>query len=454
MPIAVAALLCSTGCADSPQTTSSPNILFLMTDDQRWDCLGSKGHPVLKTPHLDRLANQGVSFRNAFVTTSMCAVARASFYTGRYARNNSVRGPRRINSQLAPEILAASFPAVLKKAGYRTGCFGKWGIGGRLPKEVFDAWNAWTGQREYFHTVHGRKIHNSEFLTRHAEKFLRGVGRKQPFCLIVLYKAPHSPSQPDPRDVTLFAGATVPVPATYTDAHFERLPALVRNSTLSSGGRPLWPPASEKYQWRVKQYLRCIAGVDRSVGRILKVLDELNLEENTIVVFTSDNGYLLGERGLWGKWLMYEESIRIPLIIRDPRMPAAVRGMRPDQLVLNIDLSPTLLDLAGIEIPPGINGRSLAPLLRGKAIPWRDDFFYEHHFRGGKLPDVEGIRTTEWKYVVYRDTNLAEEELYDLVHDPAEERNVADNPAHAERLKTMRARYREYVDTLLPPLVP
>ncbi len=205
----------------------------------------------------------------------------------------------------------------------------------------------------------------------------------------------------------------------------------------------------------MRQYLRCIAGVDRSVGKIMATLDEMKLSDSTVVAYTSDHGFFLGEHGLSGKWLMHEESIRIPMIIRDPRLPAARRGQRAEQMVLNIDLAPTLLDLAGLAPAQAADGRSLAPPLRGETVDWRQDFFYEHHYdAGGRIPRTEGVRTTDWKYITYFDVQPPYEELYDLKRDPHEEHNLAADPGHRAELDRLRAMYRSYVERFPPAALP
>jgi arylsulfatase A-like enzyme len=428
-----------------------PNFVVLLADDLRADCLSVAGHRLLKTPEIDRLAAEGLLFNNAFVTTSICCISRASFITGRYARHHNVGD---FATALTPELLAATYPAILHRAGYHTGCFGKWGLGGAPPEGVFDVWDAWGGQGEFFHNVEGERIHNSEFLTRKATQFLRGRPAERPFCLLVYYKSPHDPYQPDPRDARLFADAVIEPPVTYTDRHFAALPEFIRKSEGRT--RALQGHATpEAYQEFVKQYLRCIAGVDRSVGEIRRVLAELKLAQNTVVVFSSDNGFFLGEHGLSHKWLMHEESIRIPLIVSDPRRSISSRGRRLEQMVLNIDLAPTLLDLAGADIPAGTDGRSLRPLLAGESPPWRTDFFYEHHFHyGGKIPRTEGVRTTSWKYITYTNAEPPFEELYNLATDSHEEHNLAGDPAYRERLEALQRRYRDYVARLGPPVLP
>ena len=445
--VAFLGLFCLLGSATSLRGAepSRPNIVVLIADDLRADCLSCAGHPLLQTPHIDRLAAEGTRFENAFVTTSICCISRASYLTGHYARRH---GMHDFSTALSPAALALTYPAMLKAAGYRTGCLGKWGIGGEEPSEVFDAWHAWGGQGEFFEDIDGEQVHNSEMLARRAEEFLRD-GDERPFCLLVLYKAPHEPFLPDPRDAPLFRDDTFPLPATYNDQHFAGLPAFIRES---EGRIRLLRrhPTPETYQEFVREYLRCVAGIDRSVGKIFAALEERHLADNTIVVFASDNGFFLGEHGMSGKWLMHEESIRVPLVVRDPRVPAAARGQTRRELALNIDLAPTLLDLAGLEVPAAMDGQSLRPLVEGETSPaWRSDFFYEHHFsNGGTIPRTEGVRTLDHKYITYYDVEPRYEELYDLAHDPHEQSNLAADPAQAEVLSTLRARHREYLRDL------
>lgn len=432
--------------ADAPH----PNVVFLLTDDLRADCLGCAGHPLLKTPNIDRLASEGVRFQNAFVTTSICCISRACYLTGQYARHHMVAD---FNTALAPERLEQTWPAVLKRAGYRTACFGKWGLGGEEPRALFDMWDAWGGQGDYIHNVNGERVHNSEYLARRAEEFLRSQPQGKPFCMLVKYKAPHDPLEPDPVDMSLFADVPMPIPRTYSDEAFQAMPEFIRVSEGRIRERKLHG-SPEAYQEFVRNYLRLVAGVDRSVGKIRKVLEDLGLAENTIVVFASDNGFFLGEHGLSHKWLMHEESIRVPLIIRDPRGPAAAGTVR-DELVLNIDVAPTLLELAGQAVPSAMDGRSLKPLVRGERPDWRTDFFYEHHYHhGGKIPRTEGVRTKDWKYITYFDVEPVYEELYDIKHDPLEERNLAGDPARREILERLRNRYQQLVRELGPAATP
>lgn len=431
-----------------------PNIVLLVTDDQRADCLSCAGHRQLQTPHIDRLAREGVRHTNAFVTTAICCTSRASLICGQYARRHKVWDFR---TALTPDALAASFPAQLRQAGYRGACLGKWGIGGDEPRALFDVWHAWGGQGEFFEELDGEQVHNSEMLARRAEQFLRDGPADQPFFLIVYYKSPHEPYQPDPVDAPLYAGITFPDPAATCD--FDRLPPFIQKSE----GRIRLVrdcPTPAAYQEFVRQYLRCVAGVDRSVGRILAVLDEQQRTEDTLVIFSSDNGFLLGEHGLSGKWLAYEESIRVPLVVRYPQnMPGRpLAGTVCDDLALNIDIAPTILKAAGLAIPPAVDGVPLVrpdPALPGSPPPGagpRDDFFYEHHYQhGGRIPRTDAVRTRRLKYVVFPGVEPPQEALYNLVGDPGEAQNLVDEASWRPQLDQLRGRYREYLAKLGPP---
>jgi arylsulfatase A-like enzyme len=451
LPLSLATLLCLMMPASAADRR--PNLVLFLTDDQRWDCLSVAGHPILKTPNIDRLATEGTYFPNAFVTTSICCVSRSSYMTGLLCRHHKVGD---FNTPLPADVLAKSLPALLKKAGYRTACFGKWGIGGPPPKELFDSWDAWGGQGEYFLDLDGKRVHNSEYLTRRSIDFINSCKPDEPFCLIVLYKSPHDVQEADPRDVNLFKDDKIVPPKTATEEHFNRLPEFMRISMNRSRAVKAFP-TPEKYQEYVKTYLQCIVSVDRSIGEIRKVLVEKKMADDTLSVFASDNGYFLGERGLIHKWLMYEESIRVPLIVHYP--PLAKHGQKVEQMALNIDVAPTFLDYAGIAIPEGTDGRSLRPLLEGKLDTWRNHWFYEHnyHARGSKegaIPRTEGVRTSEWKYITYIDEKEPFEELYDLKNDSREEDNLVADGKYSQRLQAMKAMYADYVKKLPPAVLP
>ncbi len=292
-----------------------PNIIFLLTDDQRFDAMGCAGNTIIQTPHLDALAAEGVRFRNSFATTSICATSRATFLCGQYARRHGVHN---FNTPLQPETFANSYPVLLRKNGYRTAFVGKWGVGGDLPTEAFDHWDGFAGQGRYFYP--DDPLHMTQRLQNSTAKFLDTVDEKQPFCLAVSFKAAHvqdrapRPFQPDPRYESLYTDVTIPNLNKADPKYFDALPEFLRTSE----GRVRWGrrfATPEMYQKSVKDYYRLITGIDRVVGAVVEQLQRQKLADNTVIIFTSDHGFFLGECGLAGKWLMHEESIRTPLLV-------------------------------------------------------------------------------------------------------------------------------------------
>ncbi len=417
-----------------------PNILFLLTDDHRADALGCMGHPFLRTPNIDRLALEGVLFRNHFVTTAICCTSRASIFSGRYG------GPmdlHRFDKELPEEVWRNSYPMRLREAGYRTGFIGKFGVGNRMPVEDFDFWEGFPGQGSYFEGELGKGTHLTRRMGEQASAFFEGCTPDRPFCLSVSFKAPHSqpeygdrPFPPDPEDAELYKGVSIPQPKTGDEAHRARLPEFLRESE-GRVRRLAWFKDADETS---RDYFRLITGVDRSIGVMLRALEERGLADNTVIVFTGDNGYFLGERGFEGKWLMYEESIRTPLVVYDPRLPVDLRGLRLAPMTLNIDIAPTLLDYAGVASKGPMAGKSFRPFVEGRHPEWRTEWFYEHLFKHPKIPKNEGVRTTTHKYIRYVETDPMFEELYDLTQDPLEENNLAQDPAHKEMLAKLRER--------------
>jgi arylsulfatase A-like enzyme len=440
-------LTSAAGAAFAAAPQRPPNILFLLTDDQRRDALGCMGNPIVKTPRIDGLAREGVRFTNMFVTTAICVSSRASIFSGLYTR---CHGVEQFSQQFSAAQLEATYPAVLRKAGYRTGFVGKYGLDGApLPEKGFDFWRGFAGQGESFPKGESGP-HMLSIMTDQATEFLEtSRASTQPFCLSVSYKHPHAddadPRQflPDPRDAGLYRDITIPVPKTADVFYNRQLPLSVQRSE----GRRRWAvrfSTPELYQESVKNYYRLCSGIDRSVGTLLD-----RLPDNTVVIYASDNGFYLAEHGLADKWFMHEESIRVPLIVHDPR-PGGLRGRVVSQMALNIDLAPTILDLASVTNAPYMQGRSLTPLLRGEQPDdWRREFFYEHHFRyNGWIPATEGIRTTDWKYTRYIDEQPVFEELFDLGKDHLEERNLARDPVQRDRIQTLQARHRTWAAAL------
>ncbi|MCS7237731.1 MAG: sulfatase-like hydrolase/transferase [Thermoguttaceae bacterium] len=437
--------------------TRRPNIIVFITDDQRWDTLGIMGNPIIQTPNIDSLGRQGVVFDNCFVTTSICAPNRACIFTGQYASRHGIWD---FQTPLSEEQLRNSYVGQLKAAGYWLGFIGKWGVGDP-PKNYFDYDRAWPGQNNYLHWIGGKVVHLEDMMADQAEECLRLAPADRPFCLSFSSKAPHcQDGDPDrwlknprfaglyerhpsqffyqPRFAPLYQEVTIPPAPLSEPQFFESLPDFLKNSE----NRVRWKirfATPEMYQETVKAYYRLITGVDETIGRMLKVLRERGLADNTVIIFSSDNGFYLGERGFAGKWYPHEVSIRVPLVIYDPRLSAELRGKRRQEMVLSIDIAPTVLELAGLPVPPSMQGRSLVPLLRGESPPWREEFYYEHLFEHPLIPKTEGVRTTRWKYFRYL-VDPPYEELYDLRVDPHEAKNLASDPRYTAVLNELRAK--------------
>jgi arylsulfatase A-like enzyme len=435
--------------APRSRRSKPPNIIFILTDDQRFDALGCMGNPIIKTPHIDALAKNGVRFTHMFCTTSICAVSRANFLTGQFARRHGIHGFRK---GLTAKQFADSFPGTLRRQGYRTGIVGKWGLGGKPPKDQYDVYQGYPGQGRYFPPKKSGQpgTHLTEKLGNQAISFLDGCTKEKPFMLQLYTKAAHCqdgdpwPFQPDPRYNSLYADVNIPKAKTATEEHFKALPSFLRTSEA----RRRWFVRfanRDLYQKSVKDYYRLVTGIDDVVGRLRKKLSEKGFAEHTVIIFTSDNGFYLGEHGLAGKWFMHEESIRLPLVIYDPRMPKILRGRVLNQFVQSIDIGPTIQQLARVTIPKSVQGKSLVPLLANQKTAWRTDVFYEHLFKHARIPQTEGVRTKRWKYTRYVSIKPVYEELFDLETDPHEETNLASLKKHAAKLAELRQRCDELV---------
>jgi arylsulfatase A-like enzyme len=429
------------------ERVKKPNIIFLLTDDQRWDTMGCVGNEIIRTPNMDGLARDGVLFNNAFVTTSICAPSRATYLSGQYVCRHGIDNFRK---SFSPAAFEQTYPMLLRKAGYRIGFIGKYGVGRDLPSDRFDYWRGFPGQGRYEHTdEQGNYLHLTQIMEDQAVEFLQGSAASEPFCLSVSFKSPHCqdnhPKQFlfDRRYEDLYKDVTIPTPKTGADSYFERFPDFFKNN---NEGRRRWEvrfSTPEKYQEMVKSYYRLIAGVDRTIGRIRDELKRLGIDDNTIIILTGDNGFYLGEHGLAGKWFGHEESIRIPMVVHDPRLPTMKRGQRHEEIVLNVDVAPTILSMADVAIPDIMQGSDLTPLIEGRRVPWRKDFFYEHLFTHPGIPKSEGLRTGRYKYLRYIDQEPPYEELYDLNKDPHEETNLATHGEHQTLLSDLRKRYSE-----------
>ncbi len=421
-----------------------PNIIFILTDDQRWDALGFAGNDIIQTPEMDRLAASGVYFENAFVTTPICAASRASLLTGLYERTHGYTfGPNELQEAYASN----SYPVQLKKAGYTTGFFGKFGVRYSGFENLFDQGDSYDrdvqypDRRGYFYkTIHGDSVHLTKYTSYQAQEFIKNAPKNKPFMLSLSFSAPHAHDPAEDQyfwseDVDhLYQDLKFPKAKLRQDKYFEAQPDYVQKGENRT--RWYWRyDTPEKYQHSMKGYYRMISEVDLEIGKIRKTLEEYGIDKNTVIILMGDNGYFQGERQLAGKWLMYDNSIRVPLIIYDPRNP----GHRTiSDFTLNIDVAPTILEFANEIIPTTWQGISLAEYVIGKnPASERKDFIVEHLWKVNIIPASEGLRTEDWKYFRYQD-DLAHEELYDLKKDPMETKNLAQNPKFKEILVEMR----------------
>lgn len=439
-------------CPAQQRTESPPpNIVFFLTDDQRHDTLGCAGHPILKTPTIDGLAERGVRFSNMFVSHSICWVSRATILTGQTARSFG-REERRdwVREGAAHE----TYPALLRKAGYRTAHFGKFHA--RMPKtwkrnETFDTYVGISLNPYFKKQPDGSLRHETELIADHAIQFLDEQPEDQPFAMQLWFNAAHAEDGdhrpgighfPWPKAVDgMYEDIDIPAPRLSDPAIFESQPEYLQNSILRTRWFWRWDTA-RKYEINMRAYFRMISGIDGAIRRVLDELDARGLSDNTIIIYSADNGYFMGDRGFAGKWAHYEQSLRVPLIIYDPRPEAdATRGTVQDAMAANLDLPASFLAWAGVELPSSYQGAALLPLIESTMRPenWRDELFIEHV---ALRPHIawEGVRTERYKYARYVDQLVEDEFLHDLQADPDELVNLATDPAYAELLIRLRAR--------------
>jgi arylsulfatase A-like enzyme len=454
-----------------------PNIIFIMTDDHAAHAISAYGSRINQTPHLDRLAREGVKFNRAFVVNSICTPSRATILTGKYSHLN---GSPVFNTFDGTQPTVAK---MLRSAGYHTGMIGKWHLGGR--PTGFDRWTILPGQGLYvnpvFITPTGRQTNQgyaTDIITDMGIEFIANRPKDQPFFLMLHHKAPHREWTPAEKHRLQFASRTIPEPDTLWDDYATRTDALRENQQtiandltrrdlklvpppeLKGTNRMQWlntkPTEVEieingqkrkltgkeltrwKYQRYMQDYLACVQSVDDNLGRLLDWLDQQGLAQNTVIFYTTDNGFFLGDHGMYDKRFMYEESLRVPLMVRWPG--GAKAGFETDAMALNVDFAQTFLDLAGVKAPGDMQGRSLVPLLKGrKPWRWRDSFYYRYYHEPGhhNTPQHYGVRTDTHKLIHYWTKN--QWEMFDLRNDPDELRNLYNDPAHQKTVKRLKA---------------
>ncbi len=440
------------------------NILFLYADDWRHDTLGVARTQPVKTPFLDKFSRDGIRFTHNCVTTSMCWISRASQLTGQFLS-------RHLTKRLAEPTFYARFnqtwPYLLRQAGYWTGHVGQWQFANyEFAKKQYDfthlmegyhwwsnpSWTPTNGQASHIHTT--------DLTQNLALKFLKNRPKDQPFALTVAFSAPKAigsgPDQWFPKNETLrlYDDVTIPPPSMDMHSSYAKLPSFFQKTEASNGGRTRWVErfgTEQQYRKSMKNYYAMITEVDTACKNIVEELRRQGIMEETLVVFTTDNGFFHGEHGLSGKWFPYQESIRVPLIIRDPRMPPEKVGTLEDSFTLNIDLAPTLLGAANIDAPAEMQGKNIADLYlnaEGQSV-WRKEFFYEHptHLGIEHLPSSTALVRKNFKFIAYPDWNA--EQLFDLKSDPLESNDLRDHSDYAEMLDGMRKRHDELKGQIL-----
>ncbi len=423
------------------------NIIYVLLDDQRYDAMGFlKGQDFLETPNMDSIAKNGVYLPNAFVTTSLCSPSRASILTGQYAHRHRVVD----NDSPLPNGLTF-FPEYLQKAGYETAFVGKWHMGGGSddPRPGFHRWVSFLNQGHYLPhkdglNVDGKKVPQKGYITdelnKYATDWLKNRSNKKPFMMYLSHKAVHAEFIPAERHKGKFDNKTFVEPKTQNPENISGAPRWVRDQRNS------WHGVDFPYQGQegdldigefYKRYAETLIAVDEGIGQIIELLKEKGLYENTLIAVMGDNGFAFGEHGLIDKRTAYEESMRVPLVMQ---LPAVLKpGTRVEEVVANIDIAPTFLELAGLEIPKNMDGKSYLPLLEGKEIPWRDSIFYEYYWEYAfpQTPTVFALRGDQYKYIDYYglwDIN----ELYDIKADPLESQNLIYKPEYRKVADQMR----------------
>ena len=417
------------------------NVVVLYADDWRFDTLSCAGNPIVKTPNLDALASKGVRFTQNCVTTAICGVSRATLFTGQWMSRHGNKGFKPFKTPWEE-----TFPGLLRDNGYWIGHVGKW-HNGKFPTEKFDFGRSYHG-RHWIKDEDGKRIHVTQKNENDSLDFLAERPKDKPFCLTVAFFATHAedpnPKQflPQPQSMKPYNDKPIPVPPNATEESWKRLPDFIDEK---NEGRNRWHwrfDTPEKFQEMMKNYYRLATEVDATCGKIIAELKKQGVYDNTLVIFTTDNGYYHAEHGLADKWYPHQESIRVPLLIDDPRMPEKSRGMTDENFTLSVDLAPTILAAVGITAPKRMQGRDMSPLYLATEKPeWRTEFFYEHATLRDKtfIPASEALVRKDWKYFYWPEHDV--EQLFHITEDPREENDLVKDPAQAERLAEMRTRF-------------
>jgi N-acetylglucosamine-6-sulfatase len=446
-------MLAGLGAMQAAHPAQPRNIVFILTDDHRFDAMGFMGHPFLETPHLDSLARNGAHMANTFVTTSLCSPSRATILTGMYAHQHGVVDN---NNPVRRDLVF--FPQLLQKAGYRTGFFGKWHMGGDArPQRGFDRWVSFRGQGEYWPdrretpafgtrepnqlNIDGddvpQKGYITDEITDYALAWMREQPRDRPFFIYLSHKAVHSHFVPADRYAGRYKDKKLPVPA--SRLKHEDAPMWVQNQRNSWHGIDFPYHSDLDIEHYYQRYCETLLAVDESLGRVLAELKARGQLESTLVVYMGDNGFGFGEHGLIDKRTAYEWSMRVPLMVQCPDVIRA--GGKITRMITNLDIMPTLLEAANVPIPNDLFGRSFWPLVRGVPTPWREEFLYEYFWERNfpQTPTLHALRTDRYKYIHVHGL-WDRDELYDLQSDPEETRNLIHSPEHQPVVRRLNAR--------------
>ncbi|NQT24829.1 sulfatase [candidate division KSB1 bacterium] len=429
------------------------NVIFILSDDHRYDAMGFLGKPkFLETPHMDRMAREGAYLKYAFVTTSLCSPSRASILTGQYSHRHGV-----VDNQSSVPEGTVYFPQYLQQTGVQTAFFGKWHMGDNEdnPRPGFDKWVSFKGQGEYHDptlNIDGKREkvqgYISDLLTDYALDWLENDrDQNKPYFLYLSHKAVHAMFQPAKRHLGTYEDVEVEYPESManTDENYEGKPDWVRAQRNSWHGVDYMYHGAMDFDTFYKRYCETVRGIDDSVGRILQYLEEKGEAENTVVFYMGDNGFCFGEHGLIDKRHMYESSQRVPFLAWAPGLIQP--GTLIQDMVQNIDVAPTVLELAGLTMPANMDGHSMLPLLQKKEVEWRDAVFYEYYWEWNfpHTPTVHGIRTDRYKYIHYHGV-WDSDELYDLGKDPDERHNLIQSPDHKDIIISLSDRLWEWLE--------
>ena len=467
-----------------PDAGSPRNVIFILSDDHRHDFMGFTGRvPFLETPHMDRMAREGVHLRNAFVTTSLSSPSRASILTGLYSHQHTVVD----NTAPVPEGLVF-FPQYLQRAGYQTAFFGKWHMGHDTdePRPGFHHWESFRGQGVYYNptlNINGEQVaytdstYITDLLTENAIDWMKRQKDGEPFFVYLSHKAVHDDFTPAKRHAGCYANEKVPLHENFMTPYYgiRSLPTIDPATGRAASGaayfgesmRPDWVKAQreswhgvdyayhgrEPWDANLIRYCEALRGLDDSIGAILEYLEEAGLAESTLVIYMADNGFLWGEHGLIDKRHFYEESVRVPLLAWGPGICKS--GTVVEQMVQSIDIAPTVFEMAGLQKPEHMSGASFIPLIEGKQVSWRDRIFYEYYweYEFPQTPTMHGVRTDQYKLIRYHgiwDTN----EFFDLKNDPFEKHNLIAVPEHQEIIRQLTADLYDWLESTNGMFIP